>query len=115
MEDPVRLPHGAPVQEGETLLGRVVGIDHFGNVMTNIHRDELTRFLGNRPMVIRVAERKIERIVKTYADGEKGELLALFGSTDHLELAVNSGRADRLLNPDETRALSVVAVDRVSP
>ncbi len=30
---------------------------------------------------------------KTYAHGEKGKLLALFGSTDYLELAVNSGQA----------------------
>jgi S-adenosylmethionine hydrolase len=44
--------------------------------------------------------------------GQKGELLALFGSTDHLELAVNSGRADTLLNLDEAHELPAVAVDR---
>ncbi|HKI48948.1 MAG TPA: SAM-dependent chlorinase/fluorinase, partial [Desulfobacteria bacterium] len=88
MKDPVTLPDAAPIQKGETLLGRAVGIDHFGNVITNIHREDLNRFAGNRQMVIRVGKKSINGILKTYADGETGKLLALFGSTDHLELAV---------------------------
>jgi S-adenosylmethionine hydrolase len=64
-------------------------------------------------MVIRVGKASINGILKTYADGAKGKLLALFGSTDHLELAVNSGRADSLLNLDEAHELPAVAVDRV--
>jgi len=31
--------------------------------------------------------------VTTYADAPAGELCALFGSTDHLEIAVNAGDA----------------------
>ena len=33
------------------------------------------------------------RIVATYADAPAGELCALFGSTDHLEIAINAGDA----------------------
>ena len=37
------------------------------------------------------------RLVATYADIQPGEICALFGSTDHLELAANSeSAADRL-------------------
>ena len=53
------------------------------------------RFLGNRQVLIQVGKETINGVVNTYADGPKGKLLALFGSTDHLEIAVNSGRADR--------------------
>jgi len=113
MKDPVTLPDTAPVQQGDTLLGRAVGIDHFGNVITNIHREELNRFAGNRQTIIRVGKERINGILKTYADGAKERLLALFGSTDHLEIAVNAGRADRLLNLDKTQGLPVVAIDRV--
>lgn len=113
IEDLMSLPDAAPIQQGETLLGRAVGIDHFGNIITNIHRDDLTRFVGSRQMVIRVGKARINGIVETYADGAKGKLLALFGSTDHLELAVNSGRADSLLNLDEAHELPAVTVDRV--
>ena len=106
--DPIRLPDATPILEGGTLLGRAVRVDHFGNVITNIHREELARFLGNRQLLIQIGNETITGIVNTYADGPKGKLLALFGSTDHLEIAVNSGRADRLLNIHGTHALPVV-------
>jgi S-adenosylmethionine hydrolase len=112
MEDPMSLPDAAPIQKEGTLFGRGVWIDHFGNIITNIHRDDLNRFVESRQMVIRVGKARINGIVETYADGAKGKLLALFGSTDHLELAVNSGRADTLLNLDEAHELPAVAVDR---
>ena len=113
MENPVALPDTTPTREGDTLMGRVIGIDHFGNVITNIHREEMTRFLGGHQAVIRVGDKKIQGIMTTYGDGAKGTLLALFGSTNHLEIAVNSGRADHRLNLDESQRLPVVAVDRI--
>jgi S-adenosyl-L-methionine hydrolase (adenosine-forming) len=115
MGNPVSIPDDRPVREGDTLLGRVTGIDHFGNVITNIHREDLHPFPGKGQMVIRMEKEKIERVSKTYADGAKGELMALFGSTGHLEIAVNSGRADRLLNLDESQSLPDVTVGWVEP
>ena len=106
--NPISLPDATPTLKGDTLLGRAVRVDHFGNVITNIHREELARFLGNRQLLIRVGKETIEGVVNTYADGPKGKLMALFGSTDHLEIAVNSGRADRLLNIEGAHALPAV-------
>jgi S-adenosylmethionine hydrolase len=40
-----------------------------------------------------VGAREVPRIVATYADAPAGELCALFGSTDHLEVAINAGDA----------------------
>jgi S-adenosylmethionine hydrolase len=39
----------------------------------------------------------VGRLVATYADIQAGEVCALFGSTDHLELAANSGSAADIL------------------
>jgi S-adenosylmethionine hydrolase len=39
----------------------------------------------------------VARIVATYADAPPGELCALFGSTDHLEIAINAGDAAAVL------------------
>ena len=115
MENAVSIADMSPTQKGNTLFGRAVRIDHFGNVVTNIHREELARFLGNRRMVVRVAQKKIDRLLKTYAEGEHGKLMVLFGSTGHLEIAVNSGRADSHLNLGEMHRLPMVKVDRVDP
>ncbi len=113
METPCKLPDSKPTRKENTLFGRAVRIDHFGNIITNIHREELTRFAGNRQVLIRVDNEVIEGIVKTYADGAKGKLLALFGSNDHLEIAVNSGRADRRLNIDGKHSLPIIAVNAI--
>ena len=111
--NPVSIPNTVPTREGDTLFGQVIRVDHFGNIITNIHREEMTRFLGDHQTVIRVGHKRIEGIVQTYGDAAKGELIVLFGSTDHLEIAVNSGRADHRLNLGESKRLPVIAVDRI--
>ena len=35
----------------------------------------------------------VDRLVATYAEAPAGQICALFGSSDHLELAVNGGSA----------------------
>jgi S-adenosylmethionine hydrolase len=77
--------------------GEVLRVDRFGNLITNIDRRTLDQFAGGRPIAITIADRNIPRIVATYADAPAGELCALFGSTDHLEVAVNAGHAAQVL------------------
>ncbi len=114
IQNPVTLPDMEATQEGDALVGRISRVDHFGNVVTNVHRDELVRFLGDRQAIIRVAGKTINGIAQTYADGPEGELLALFGSTGHLEIAVNSGRADRHLGLRKTDGLLAVKIERAA-
>jgi S-adenosylmethionine hydrolase len=40
----------------------------------------------------------VTRVVSTYADVSPGEVCALFGSTDHLEVAANGASAAVLLD-----------------
>ena len=46
---------------------------------------------------VRVGSREIPHIVSTYAYASAGELCALVGSSDHLEIAVNGGNAAEAL------------------
>ncbi|HEX7281344.1 MAG TPA: SAM-dependent chlorinase/fluorinase [Vicinamibacterales bacterium] len=87
----------APEVAGDHITGEVVRVDRFGNLITNIDRKMLEQFAGGRPIAVTLADRDIARIVATYADAPVGELCALFGSTDHLEVAVNAGDAAREL------------------
>ncbi|MBA2259992.1 MAG: SAM-dependent chlorinase/fluorinase, partial [Acidobacteria bacterium] len=45
--------------------------------------------------------------VATYADMQPGEVCALFGSTDHLELAANSGSAAQMLGLSRGAAIEI--------
>jgi S-adenosylmethionine hydrolase len=75
------------------LHGSVLLVDRFGNVITNIDRRALERFAGGAPIRIAAAGADISRVVETYGGIEPGEVGALFGSTERLELAVNGGSA----------------------
>lgn len=70
--------------------GEVVSIDRYGNLITNIPGDLLR---DSRDIRITVGRRIVRALSGSYADAKKGELLALVGSTGHLEISVNQGSA----------------------
>src|SRR4051812_15102540 len=77
-----------PQLDGVTLRGVTVRIDRFGNIVTNIDRKSCEKLSGATGTVrLLVGGQPVSRIVSTYADMAAGEVAALFGSTDHLEIA----------------------------
>src|SRR5262245_8815042 len=72
--------------DGNLLRGTILRIDRFGNLVTNIDRRTFEKFTGNQPFFIDAGGHPVERLVATYAEIGAGEVGALFGSTDHLEL-----------------------------
>lgn len=113
---PLEIPiaHG----RGTSLHGQVVRIDHFGNLITNIHASEMSRLADDRDLVIEVGDLSIKGVGRIYSEVPKGHVLALVGSTGFLEIAVNSGRASDRLGPDagsESKAGAAVAVHPSTP
>jgi S-adenosyl-L-methionine hydrolase (adenosine-forming) len=92
------LPQPTPVNPGEWQC-RIVYIDRFGNLVSNLTRDKFKECLDSsekRRFVFQVGEQTITKISNSYAEGEKGELLAIFGSSGFIELSVNRGSAVKL-------------------
>lgn len=83
----------APERRGNELHGMVITTDHFGNLITNIEADELTKF--RRPE-IRAAGHRIP-FGRTYGDVSPGELIALVNSFEVLEIAAAEQNAAALL------------------
>lgn len=86
-----------PAVSGKELEGEVWRVDRFGNLITNIDRRTFEQFADGGTIAVTIGGRDIPRIVATYAEAPPGELCALFGSTDHLEIAVNAGDAAQAL------------------
>ncbi|MFZ5585069.1 MAG: SAM hydrolase/SAM-dependent halogenase family protein [Thermodesulfobacteriota bacterium] len=107
--DPARLDWPLPRREGEALLGQVLAVDRFGNLMTNLDRSTVLAFLAGRPARIEAAGQAIAGVSPAYAAVAAGEALALFNSLDRLELAVNQGDLCRRLGlePAAARGLAV--------
>jgi S-adenosylmethionine hydrolase len=80
-------------QVGDQLVGVVLLIDRFGNLVTNIDRRTFESFTRAQPVALKANDHAIARVVATYSDIRAGEVCALFGSTEHLEFAVNGGSA----------------------
>ncbi len=80
-----------------TLRGLVLLVDRFGNLVTNIDRRSFETFARDRAVVVTAGGHLVAGVVATYADIRPGESCALFGSTDHLEIAVNGGSAGAAL------------------
>jgi S-adenosylmethionine hydrolase len=82
------------------MTGEVLRVDRFGNLVTNIDRRTFDRFAGGSTLDIAAAHHLVTRLVATYADAETGSVCALFGSGDHLEIAVSGGNAAERLHLD---------------
>ncbi|MEW6034804.1 MAG: SAM-dependent chlorinase/fluorinase [Chloroflexota bacterium] len=83
-----------------TLLGTVIHIDRFGNLVTNIRVSELPK--GD--IAIQAGKHSIAGLSQYYAEGDG--LLATIGSNNYLEVAVRNGSAQAYLNArigDEVR------------
>jgi S-adenosylmethionine hydrolase len=88
----------APQIAEDLLAGEVLRVDRFGNLVTNIDRKTFDKFAHANGIEINAATHRIGRVVATYAEAGVDEVCALFGSTDHLEIAVNAGNASERLN-----------------
>jgi S-adenosylmethionine hydrolase len=93
MDDWVRLPQSMKAtREGNEIIGQVIHIDRFGNVMTNIG-EEMLNGMNRNKIVVRIGDREIHGIKRTYAHGKQGEIIALISSSWNLELAMPNGNA----------------------
>jgi S-adenosyl-L-methionine hydrolase (adenosine-forming) len=107
--DFLRLPIPDPTVTEVEVLGEVLRVDRFGNLITNIDRRTFERLgrPGETPLEIRAGDHLVGRLVSTYADIGPGEVCSLFGSTDHLEVAANSASAADTLGLGRGAAISV--------
>jgi S-adenosylmethionine hydrolase len=76
--------------------GAVLKIDRFGNVITNFRPRDFPELTG-RPYGLFAGGRRIERLVRAYADGAPGELVLVEGSSGFIEAASNQESAASLL------------------
>ena len=88
-----RIAAPAPkVTKQGVIVGEIVSIDRFGNLVTNIPGDTLAKADA---VEVKVGKAVIRRLSTSYASAKKGELLAIVGSTGNLEISVNQGDARR--------------------
>lgn len=83
-------PPAPRINREGVLTGEVVSIDRFGNLVTNIPGEPIA---SADSVEIRIGKTVIDRLARSYAEGRKGKLFAIVGSTGNLEVSVNKGNA----------------------
>jgi S-adenosylmethionine hydrolase len=78
---------------GGELIGQVLHIDIFGNIITNIRQEDL----GPGRFHLQVAGQQIESLTSAYANAAIDQLHAVVGSSGYVEVAVRNGNAAALL------------------
>jgi hypothetical protein len=97
ISDIQRLDIPQPGIAADNITGVILRVDRFGNLVTNVDRKSVERLAQGGGIAIEAGTHRVERLVATYAELPGDGVGALFGSTDHLELAASSASAaDRL-------------------
>lgn len=101
---------GPRILSAKELEGRVVAIDRFGNLITNVHSDDMAKLEG-RAMTINIGNHTIESLVENYAQIGSKIPMAVIGSRGCLEIAIYSGNAARTLNMAKGEIVRVKVAD----
>ncbi|UCG16423.1 MAG: SAM-dependent chlorinase/fluorinase [Phycisphaerales bacterium] len=82
------------------MAGTILFVDRFGNLVSNISREDLASTLRHRPSAQVYLDGVCIGPIRThYAEVPSGKPLALIDSTDYLEIAVNGGSAAERFQP----------------
>lgn len=102
IQDYVRLPITEPSWDGQTLVGRIVYVDHFGNLISNITPLHLTELQGRTrksatEVSILVGGAVIQGLVACYTDGHRDAPRALINGNGQVEVFLRDGHAANFL------------------
>ena len=106
--DPVRLAQAPPQRETDRMTGRVVHIDRFGNLVTDLP----SAWLDGEIRSASVGGKRAFRRVSHYAELDDGEVGVLIGSLGTLELSI---RGRSLAQAWEIQRGAVVTVELGGP
>jgi S-adenosyl-L-methionine hydrolase (adenosine-forming) len=82
-----------PERREKEVIARILCADVFGNLITNLRREDLPRDIEPAYFFVEAGEHKFDGIVNTYLEAPPGTPVALFGSSGLLELAIVQGNA----------------------
>lgn len=95
-----RLPFINPEFNKNEILGKIIDIDKFGNLISNISIDFLNKYLkvNKDKYLIEISNKIIYGIKDFYSEVKQGEPIVLVGSTGMLEVSIYMNNASIILD-----------------
>ncbi|MDH4305491.1 MAG: SAM-dependent chlorinase/fluorinase [Nitrospira sp.] len=99
VQDPIRRPVAIPVWHEDVLIGKVVSVDRFGNLISNITARQIREFRGpmEQSVEIQIGTYIINDLVGSYSQGHRQSPSALINSSGSLEIFLQEESAARCL------------------
>jgi S-adenosylmethionine hydrolase len=79
------------------IVGHVIRVDSFGNLITNIPREDFEILSKDKTYTIQFGGEKFRRIHTQYNQTDQGDCFLVFNSLDLLEIGIYKGNASELL------------------
>ncbi|MDH5609730.1 MAG: SAM-dependent chlorinase/fluorinase [Cyclobacteriaceae bacterium] len=82
------------------IVGNIIRVDHFGNLITNIRRvdfDKIQELNGHVPFEVQVGRETYRRFHENYDEADPGDCYVLFNTDGLLQIGINKGHAAQLL------------------
>lgn len=100
-----------PKWDAMVLVGEIVHVDRFGNLISNLTSDHVKEVLGvtkrSNPQ-IRIAGHTIDGLANSYSEGNSLIPHALINSNGQIEIFVREGSAARMMNVDRGQRVDLL-------
>lgn len=97
MEDYRKLVSRRVKATRKQILGHVIRVDRFGNLITNIEKTDFDILSKDKGYTIQFGSEKFKRIHSNYHQADQGDCFLLFNSAGLLEIGIYKGNASELL------------------
>ncbi len=101
-----------PICTGDEIIGEVCAIDHFGNLITNIDREQLQALSEKDRFSVQVKSVRIRLHQCSYGDLPDKRPAAIINSSNVVEICVKNGSAAEVLQVLAGEKVAVTAVGR---
>ncbi len=107
LNDMSLLDFALPAVKPDAIKGKVVYIDGFGNLVTNIAEETLNSWKKKNDVQIKIKNVRIRGLSRVYQDVREGEICSVIGSSEFLEISVRGGDARNYLRAATGTAVTV--------
>jgi S-adenosylmethionine hydrolase len=93
---------------GRRLIGEVIYIDRFGNLISNISKESFLSFIKDKKFKMEIKGQTVNKLSQSYAEARQDEPIALIDSFNYLEIAINAGSAQEYFKAGRGEKIEVV-------
>jgi S-adenosylmethionine hydrolase len=100
IDDDRQLVNRQPKLTKKQIVGNIIRVDHYGNLISNIEKKEFEKILelnGNASFEIQFGREKTNRLHSDYSQADHGDYFVLFNSDGYLQIGINKGNGAELL------------------